>query len=82
MGEQNPTRHLIEAALHLYGIRIELFELCVIRSHHAPTRKAFAMTASLWLPLKRFITSEGFFEVFSLFGLLCSLAVLGLAMLR
>jgi hypothetical protein len=45
-------------------------------------RQAFAMTASLWLPLKRFITSEGFFEVFSLFGLLCSLAVLGLAMLR
>jgi len=40
------------------------------------------MTASLWLPLKRFITSEGFFGVFSLFGLLCSLAVLGLAMLR
>jgi len=37
------------------------------------------MTASLWLPLKRFVTSEGFFAVFSTFGLLCSAAVYGLA---
>ena len=33
------------------------------------------MTASLWLPLKHFITSEGFFGVLSVFGLLSSLAV-------
>jgi hypothetical protein len=32
-------------------------------------------SALLWLPLKRFISSEGFFGVFSLFGLLCSLGV-------
>jgi hypothetical protein len=37
------------------------------------------MTASLWLPLNHFITSEGFLGVFSAFGLLCSLAVFGLA---
>ena len=36
-------------------------------------------SASLWLPLKRFITSEGFFAVFSTFGLLCSAVVFGLA---
>jgi hypothetical protein len=37
--------------------------------------------AWLWLPFKRFITSESFFGVFSLFGLLCSLAVFALAVL-
>jgi hypothetical protein len=36
-------------------------------------------SAPLWLPLKRIITSESFFGVFSLFGLLCSFAVFGLA---
>jgi hypothetical protein len=39
-------------------------------------------SASLWLPLTRFITSESFFGVFSLFGLLCSLAVFVLAVLN
>jgi hypothetical protein len=39
------------------------------------------MNSSLWLPLKHFITSEGFFAVFSLFGLLSSLAVFALAVL-
>jgi len=33
------------------------------------------MTASLWLPLKRFVTSEGFFAVFSKFGLISSAIV-------
>jgi hypothetical protein len=32
-------------------------------------------------PALRFITSQGFLELFSLFGLLCSLAVFALAVL-
>jgi hypothetical protein len=38
-------------------------------------------SASLWQPLTRFISSETFLGVFSLFVLLCSLAVFGLAVL-
>jgi hypothetical protein len=38
-------------------------------------------SVSLWPPLKRFITSASFLGVFSLFGLLCSLAVFALAAL-
>jgi hypothetical protein len=39
------------------------------------------MNSSVWLPFKHFITSETFFAVFSLFGLLSSFAVFALAVL-
>ena len=38
-------------------------------------------SASLWLPLTRFIMSVSFLGTLSLFVLLCSLAVFGLAVL-
>jgi hypothetical protein len=37
------------------------------------------MNSALWLPLKHFITSATFLGAFSLFGLVCSLAVFALA---